>query len=307
MKATVIISNLHPEGALVNCVQSACAQSVRPGEYEVILPGLMNVTREERETLKRLEEDHPQFTVLRTSGNRSEAINAAAAQADGKLLLFLESHCITYVDWVAQHIGFFGRNRNARVARGSIQRLPSASRASMFITELNAGITRSISAQGMEPAFLDLHNTSMTKECFREMGGLAPEFPSMSEFELGARLHQRGIPIVRVPQSTVQHVNPVTLSRYAQVVRNHGFNRGRILVKHGPEFMRTYFPNPKLLALLPSMKWARVPLLCGTWCLMHAGLLGFRLAPKPLTAACGVMATKNALRTGMLQALKEYP
>jgi hypothetical protein len=275
MRAAVILSNLHPKGCLLASLQALLEQTV---PVPIVLADPRGITAAEAAALPGLERSEPRLRVLRRPGlNRAQLLNEAVAQTPGDLLLFTESHCQPHRDWVARFLDAF-RPGGVEVATGPL--VPAALTTLMSRLELEwveAGRVRRARA-GTTGSALDCHNTAITRACFERMGGLDPRLPAMGDPDLGARLHQRGIPIVRLPDNGVRHVYDGTLRASTRAIRAQGRDRGRLPALRDPAFVERYFEGGRLLRLRPWVAGLRWPMVAGLTVLRALEAAGFHVA-----------------------------
>jgi hypothetical protein len=308
VKASVIISDVESQGRLLVNMHALCTQDVPASQYEVILPDLGNFTREEEVILNDFESQYPHFRVLGMPGkNRSQLLNEAARQAKGEILFFIESHCLLHRTWLKDYLEVF-KDRKTQIVLGDIRTVPTDSWGGQAEEVQRMRVMRHFDAIGTASSYWDFHNAAITKKLFFEMGGLSEDIPIMAEFELGARVHQRGVPIVR--RGVVWHFNDATLRNYSRVIAAQGADHSRMLSRNGRAFMERYFPSP-FLKLVPLMRFLRIPLLAYTLLMIRAGIvafyitwgLGFRRAAQ----ACFRSFAANSHRYGRLSTLNERP
>ncbi|MBW2964869.1 hypothetical protein KY363_05425, partial [Candidatus Woesearchaeota archaeon] len=157
-------------------------------------------------------------------------------------------------------------------------------------------------------AYLDMHNTAITKDCFTNLGGLNKNLPLMAEFELGARLHQQSVHIERVEHIKVLHFNDTRLISYSNGIAAHGRDRTRMLIQHGRRFMKSYFPNPRLIRYRKTLTSLRLPVLICLKILLSCSVAGFGLGRLlnmyPVSLYFFRHVARNSLRYGEVSALK---
>lgn len=302
MKASIIVPNLEPQTVLLPSVQAMCAQSV--DDFEVIFPLFGEVSREEKVILKHFEEQYENFRVLPVKGSRSASLNQAVDDSDGKFVFFVESHCVIDRDWLKRYLARFNKNK-FQASFIAIKEVPSNRWISKCVWRQRADVIRRQKDAGTYDAFFDLHGSCVTRELFDSMGQFC-EVPAMAEFEFGAKLHQKGIPIYRVADEQIWHYNNRTLSSYENIVKRQGSDRVKLLSKHGREFMERYFPSPKLINFLPLLQRFRLPILCTAQAVMLAQSMGLNLFEKvspALSESCFRGYAANCLRYGMLKEL----
>lgn len=291
MQAAVILSNLHPKGYLLASLQCLLEQTV---PVPVILSDPRGITAAEAAALPRLEREQPRLRVLRRPGlNRAELLNEAVARAPADLLLFTETHCLPHPEWAA---GFLDAFRSGAVEVATAPMVPASLATLMSRLEYErtgAGHARNARA-GLAGSVLDFHNTAITRACFERMGGVDPRLPAMGDFDLGARLHQHGIPIVRLRDNGIRHVNDGTLRAYTRVLLAQGRDRGRLPALRDPEFVARYFEGGRLLRFRRRMAPVRWPVVVGLAVLGALEVAGFRAA-----AAAGLHALARRIFFGL--------
>lgn len=305
MKATVIPSDTLSQGSLVACAHILCTQD-HP-DYEVVLPDLGLFNAEETHLLACFEKEYPRFRVLRRPGlNRAELIHAAATEARGELLLFIETHCLASRTWISDFVAYFDREK-ASAAVGEFRTVPPKSRVGHAEEAMRAKVFRRMEDLNLSGSYYDFHSSGIRKETYLRLGGLAPQLPVMCEFDLGARLHRERIPIGRASDILVWHINDSALPSYSDIIRQQGRDRSRMLRLRGADFMKTYFPQPGLLAALPLVRAFRWPLLGLVCAGLAASGAAFRIASAlGLCSLSDVLFERfaaNSLRRGLLQGL----
>ena len=252
MLATILISDVCSQNLLLFHIHLLCTQVAPPGSYEIILPDLGNFTQEEQILLKDLEEDYPHFTVLRKdTSNRSILLNQAALKAQGKWLIFVESHCIMRKDWLQKYFSFLEKE-NAPVIRGKIRDLPNGSWIGTTEGILRNKIEVARKHEKKTEFYLDFHHTAILRDLFLSIGGLDINLPILGEFELGARFHEKGYPIHEWDGSLIWHKNDTTLSGYMKIVFQNGKDTMRVFLTQGPGFGTKYFQTQSFAIFLSS-------------------------------------------------------
>ncbi len=305
MKASIIVPNLEPQGVLLPSIQALCAQTAE--DYEVLLPLCGFISEEDKVILKHFEEQYPNFRTVKTQGERSASLNQAAAQADGKMLFFVESHCIVDNNWLKRYYDRIKR-KNLQVAFIEIKEVPSNIWVSKCVWRQRADVVKRLKGASHYDYFFDLHSSCITREIFDSMGGFSEDIPSMAEFEFGAKLHQKGIKVHLIPEEKVWHFNNRKLSSYELIVKRQGRDRARMFFRNGRDFNERYFPNPTFIKLLPLLKTFRLPAMCTAQMLLFADWAGFKGLEKispSLSESFFRKHAANSLRHGILKALGE--
>jgi len=235
-------------------------------------------------------------------------VNEAVRQSKGELLLFIESHCLVYKDWLKDFVGLF-RAKKIEVAYGKMTPVETDSLVSNTIEIQRDYVLEKGERLGIETAFFDFHNTAITRKCFEKMGGVSDDVPFTAEFELGARLHQKGIKIFRFNKA-VLHFSITKLPEYLKAIAGQGRDKSIMLKNRDNAFMAHYFPHPKFVKYLSVIRLFRIPLLLYVELLLCVGQVGFNLAEllrsKRLAYYFFRKLAANSHRHGMLSGLKEY-
>ena len=310
MKASVIISNLEPQGNLLTQLYVLCTQDFPKDQYEIILPDVGNMTRAQLTIIGHLEREYPHFRLLRGQGrNRSQMINAAARQATGALLLFIESHCIPPKDWVARAVRLF-ETKDIDAAVGRVKTVPTHILAAQVESALLYDVLDRMEQLGTKKMFFDFHNSAITKACFDELGGFDEGLPMMMEFDLGVRLYQRKKRVHQFTENEIWHNTDATFGNYDRIISGQGRDRGRMIQRFGVQYMHDYFPMPRFLALLPLLRAFRIPAFMLASALTLAGAAGFKVAQRLRMGRRAAdlwfnLFARNSLRRGILLGLRK--
>ncbi len=258
MKASIIVSDVDSQGTLLPCIHAICTQDYAD-KYEVILTDCGNFSKEDKALLTDIEKRYPHLRVLRCPGkNRAALVNEAVKQSYGKILCFIESHCHPDRIWLKRYAELF-QKENIQAAAGGVQSVPSDSIVFMAQDNFFYAVRKRLKRYKVNDYYFDFHNSALTRKCFDAMGGFAEELPFGAEFEMGARLHQKGINIRKFPSNSSWHFNENKLINYSRIISGQGKDRTRIRIMHGEDFSSRYFPNPKFDMLIPVLKHARLP------------------------------------------------
>lgn len=309
MKVSVIVSDVNEQGMILACVHMLCNQDF--DDYEVILPDYGLFKKENFVILKDFEKQFPHLKILRlNSTNRCVLVNEAVKVAKGDVLLFLESHCIVGRDWVRKYVGLF-KDKKVDIALGSVNTIPTRNPIGRAEEAMRLRIVQNNSSRGTDVTYFDFHNSAMRKKCFVDSGGLSERLPLLGEFELGARIHQKGFTIHQFPESVVWHANTTAFRKYAEVIGFQGRDKVRIILMHGRDFLLKYFPTSQSLSLLPWLKLFRIPCLILVKCIMYFGMFGFYVGKVfKMQGVCNsyfYIFAKASFWRGILVGLKEYP
>lgn len=308
MKASVIISDVNPQGMLLPCVHAVCNQDF--SDYEIILPDYGLFRKEDEALLSHFEAQYHNFRILRNeTNNRSALINEAVRRAKGKILLFLESHCIVDKNWVKNYVDLFGKKK-IQIALGKVRTMPSDSYLGKAEEHMRLRIVRNNELRGTDETYFDFHNSAMTRKCFIEASGLSENIPLLAEFEFGARIHQSGIDIFHFSDGYVWHANSTPFWKYKEVIGGQGRDKVMILMMHGSNFLQKYFPSRHSLNFLNFLKIFRLPSLVLMKLIIYVGMAGCNIGR--LLNAQGIVNfyfyifAKGCFWRGILMGLKEF-
>lgn len=301
MRATIIVSNVNSEGMLLLCIQSLCNQSMDSKTYEVILPDYGAISMEERALLGFFAEQYAQFTFARSKEkNRARLIDDAVRQSSGRVIFFLESHCIPRRSWLEEYLAVF-RDSGMQAATGSATSIPSDGWFSSAEAMQRKRITESVQVW-----HFDFHNSAMRRALYDQLGGLKQEYPLMAEYELGVRLFENGIKICRV-DIDVLHANTTRSRVYRAVIGRQGFEKAVMMNEYGVDAIARYFVLPRVQRYWGVIRCMRVPLMLAAsvlrWVSLFAFSIGVSLRISPLARASFLVFAVNSHRAGMLRGL----
>lgn len=262
MKFSVVVSDSLSQNALAPCIHILCTQDWPADDYEVLLPDLGSFSREDAHFMAAFEKEYPQLRVLRGPTGlerRAERMDAAAREARGEILLFIESHCLAFRGWLKAYAELFERE-SPEIVIGRFKTVPTTSAVGNAEENFRSTVMQGFERLNLLPHYFDFHNAAVRKSAYLRLGGLDPDLPIMAEFDFGARAVADGLPLRPFPENCVAHINDSALSGYAKVVGLQGRDRTRILLKRGEAFQRRFFPNARFLAALPVLRLLRGPL-----------------------------------------------
>jgi len=308
MKVTILVSEMDNQGMILFTLHALCTQNYPEELYEIIVPDMGTFCAEDRALIARLQEQFPQLKILKDpSKNRAELFNLAAKQAKGELFCLIESHCYAHKNWIANYVNLFKKER-FDLAAGTFKTVPTDSPVGHAQDEFFNEVCRRIEKQKVKWSYFDCHNSAITRTCYEKLNGMDVRLPNMCEFELGARGCELGLSILRTPTNLVWHFNDNRLSNYSKIVHWQGIDRTRMLIIHGPEFIRKYFPNPRFVKLLPYLTRLRPIFLAATLSLVYLSRIGIMasrlLKLKKQSARFFMHHAENSVRYGMIKGLK---
>lgn len=192
----------------------------------------------------------------------SEARNWAAKQANGTILLFLDSDCLlpsTYLtqiekglqaaDWDA-----FGGPDDAPSDFSPLQKAISFSMTSLWTTGGIRGGKKSTTTY-----YPRGFNMGMKREVFFAVGGYDVHFKTGEDVDLSIRIHHAGYRVGFIPTAVVWHKRRSTLKQFFHQVRRFGGARLALAQRHPGQLKITHlFPVFLLLGTVVAILLAAV-------------------------------------------------
>ena len=145
--------------------------------------------------------DHDLFLV-EPSSNEYRLFNRGAREAKGDVVLVIESHCIAEHDFVSHFLRAFEnpevqalRCTTVGMADGKLKEFER----DVFETSFERGLAQT------EWNRVLIHGFAMRRSLYEEMDGFREKSENFGPWELGARLHQRGVIIDCLREARVLH------------------------------------------------------------------------------------------------------
>jgi len=307
MKVSVLVSDVDSQGKVLLAAHALCNQNYPKDFYEVVIQDLGRYTKEELTLLKEFGKQHSQLKIISRRGkNRAEMMNDAVRQSTGELLLFIEGHCIAHPEWIRNYVELF-KNNKIQATISPLKTVPSDSLLAKAQDDLFWQVRKKMRKNFIHGFHFDFHNSAMRRSCFDKLGGVNEKLPYCGEFELGARLHQNKMRVMRT-ENAVWHHNLNSPKNYFRVISGQGMDKTRMLFMHNEEFIQKYFPAT-FFSKLPYLKKFRIFFLGSVLLLVCMSCLGMLTAEKlhfpKLANFFFQHFAQNSHRYGRLKALKE--
>jgi GT2 family glycosyltransferase len=161
------------------------------------------------------------------------ARNRGAGDANGTIILFTDDDCVPMPDWLDAMIEPF--KDPEVVGTKGVYRTHQKSLAARFV-QIEYEDKYRLMADAESIDFIDTYSAAFRRDRFMEMGGYDTSFPvaCAEDVELSYRMSARGWKMKFVPNATVYHTHPDTLSAYLK--KKYKFAFWRVLaVRKNPE------------------------------------------------------------------------
>jgi len=215
VKCSVIIPTLHRPSLLRKTLESLSHQTDNDFEVIVVVDG------DDTQTRSLAEEYKPPFPLRwlfePEHKGQASARNAGAAAAESEILLFLDDDTTPVPEWIHHHLKHHRANRGgcdlAVFGRDIDQYIhPPRSHTEQYLREMRNQTLAEFEAYH-EDQSLEFSkgisfglNGSIRRKAFLALGGFDPKLHYIGEdFDLGARLHDRGIQCQYEPDAIVHH------------------------------------------------------------------------------------------------------
>lgn len=222
-------------------VKGLCSQTAKTESFEVIVSDCDR--GEWAEPLARLR-DEIDLTYLRVKRHqlaRTRALNAALEKARGKLIVFLSGDFTPEVNFVASHLAFHERNRQAEAVAIGPSKFIHEQGDERFVQWLEAGgrIFGMKGTEGDAGGFFYVGNSSIKREFADRAGVFDIDFPyeAFDDYEYGCRLRAAGMKSFYLPEALVWHAHEhaPTLAERARSMMRAGESAALFERKHaGP-------------------------------------------------------------------------
>lgn len=200
---TVVIASRGRQRDLRSCLDSLVRQTLPTSVFEVV------VALDERDRASRsVVDEYSQLLACRSMAHRwaetAWALDAAAADARGRYLLFIGDAGIADPGVVAAHLA--AQERTPSVGVGMVHQIHNGTTSALGRWLEADATSRYGPGSGREPALedADARNLSVPPAAFLAAGGFAAGPPGGNAADLAARLRRRRVPFVHVP-AMVEH------------------------------------------------------------------------------------------------------
>lgn len=225
---SVVVTTYNRASILSRCLEALLHQHGDPS-YEVLVVD-DGSTDETPDLLARLVQEHPsRLRVYRQpNGGRASARNAGIREARGLYLCYVDSDVFVAPGFVRAHLDGHAAYRARHPGRDC------------FVQGLSVNIDRledafRVKVPPFDPsrAFFDTKNVSIRREILSEVGGFDTGFVEYGweDLELGVRLKERGVAILRSREAYGFHFHPAFTVEDLPKLRRIEEERGRMAAR----------------------------------------------------------------------------
>jgi hypothetical protein len=176
--------------------------------------------------------------VQHASHNVLELYDAGARQADGRLLVLSEHHCLAHPTCLAEAAAYFHRHdfdgacfNNKSICLSEVARLDWR----MHEQDLSV-----ITAPGHWNKVM-LRGFAIYRDVLLAAGGFDHQFRFFAELALGAKLHALGYRLGYAERVEVEHLDTNTFGKVLGFIRDFTEGEMAFLASHDPEYCERYF------------------------------------------------------------------
>lgn len=200
---SVIIPAYNRAELVAHTLRSLAGQSLAPDLYEVIVIDDGSTDRTP-EVVSAWEHGGRRVRLVRRSANRGPgaARNDGVRQADGEIVVFVDSDIVVRSDFLAQHLEAHRHSGRAVLCRGPVvpvSEIPAA----------DAALDR-LPLAGLSPSYFDPANASLPRSELLAAGLFDEQFGTYGweDIDLGFRLRRRGLARVFRRDAVAYHFQP---------------------------------------------------------------------------------------------------
>jgi glycosyltransferase involved in cell wall biosynthesis len=245
-----IIIPVYNDKKIAQCLQSIQANDFK--DFEIIVVDNNSSDPEIKEIVQR----YPVKYLLETKTGSYAARNTGAKNAQGDILIFIDSDCQASQDWLQNIAASFKNNIDGLM--GKITGINSNK-----IATLEQKFYEAVTANFLQKKNLsriDTRNFAIKKEIFNKLKGFNEDLKYGGDMELGARLHENNYKIIYQDSVIIQHVNETNLNKIIRKRIEQNFDNYKIIDYHEPEFIAEYFPH--LLKIKTLKKYYYLFIIC---------------------------------------------
>src|SRR3972149_2189459 len=246
MKVSVIVPAYNAQKTIGQCIDALLAQTYPRESYEVIV--IDDVSADGTADIVRA---YPVKYLYQRNQGPATARNVGAREALGEIILFTDSDCVPFDNWIAEMVKPF-EDKEVVAVKGAYKTKQKSMMARFAQLEFEERFEMLKNAESID--MVDTYSAAYRKDIFLQMGGFDPYFPvaNNEDTELSYRMSKLGYKMVFNPDAIVYHLNhPISVKRYARLKFWRGYWR-TVVYKRFPDKMLkdTYTPQTLKLQIL---------------------------------------------------------
>lgn len=237
LRASVIIPAYNAEKTLQACIDGLMQQTRIPDEIIVVDDGSEDRT-------KTIAEAYSLVTLLsQKNQGPAKARNVGAQNANGDVIVFLDSDCVPEKNWLEELLKPFANEKVVGV-QGAYKTRQTSVVAQFDQADIEYRYERMKRAKKLD--WIGSYSAAYLRKIFLEEKGFDETFPKASgeDAELSYRLAEKGFVLVFAPNAIVYHTHPAHIIHYLYVKFFRAYWRMRMYIKYPQKVIGdSYTPN----------------------------------------------------------------
>ncbi|MCS7287073.1 MAG: glycosyltransferase [Anaerolineae bacterium] len=227
IRYSVIVPAYQAEATIGYCVRALNAQTIPRNLYEIIV---VDDGSTDQTALVAHQAGADRVLTIPHEGPAA-ARNAGVEIARGEIILFTDSDCEPWPDWLERMTAPFV-DPEVMGAKGVYRTRQRALMARLTQLEYEFRYERMARLSSID--FIDTYAAAYRREVFLRYGGFANDIPipSVEDIDFSFRLARAGHRLVFVPDARVWHIHPSNLRGYLTRKARYGFWRGLLYLWH---------------------------------------------------------------------------
>ncbi len=256
MKVSVIVPAYNAQKFIGKCIEALLAQKYQRENYEIIV-----IDDGSTDRTSDIVRTYPVKYIFQKNKGPAAARNAGAKEAKGEIILFTDSDCIPFDNWIEEMVKPFD-DTEIMAVKGAYKTNQKSIIARFAQLEFEERFEMLKKAGSID--MVDTYSAGYRKDIFLQMGGFDVNFPvaNNEDTELSYRMSKLGYKMVFNPEAIVYHLNhPDTIKRYIRLKFWRGYWRMVVYKKFPDKMLKdTYTPQTlKLQILLLFLLLAVIP------------------------------------------------
>lgn len=249
---SIVVPAYNAETKLSECLGALLCQTVPSEQYEVIV-----VDDGSKDRTASIAAEFPVRYMFQLNRGPATARNTGASAAHGEIILFTDSDCVPFSDWLEQMTCPF-KDPVVSAVKGIYQTRQRELVARFAQMEFEDRYDRLKKQESID--MVDTYSAAFRKDIFLSMGGFDVRFPKADneDTDFSYRMAAAGYHMVFNPCAVVCHTHPATLGKYMKVKFSRGFWRLMVYRRFPDKAIRdSYTPNIlKIQAILMAFSFA---------------------------------------------------